>query len=111
VSDTKEPAGFSEKLVNAIPRWAWGTLGIFFGVIMTLQITGYNSSLNRVIEAQVKRMERSVGSLEVVSLGLSKIAAQVSDLESRVTALESHSKFIDSKFHKSQTEPSQKAIK
>ena len=92
--------GFATKALNAIPPWALGFLGLFMGVILTLQITGYNGALIRVVEASTKRYEASAASLEDSAKRFEQIAARVSSLETRVTALEINAARIDQQYHK-----------
>jgi trehalose-6-phosphatase len=92
--------GFAAKALNAIPSWALGFLGLFMGVILTLQITGYNGALIRVVEASTKRYEASAASLEDSAKRFEQIAARVTSLETRVTALEINAARIDQQYHK-----------
>lgn len=103
--ETKE--AFSEKAINSMPRWAWGFLGTFIGIALTMQITGYNGSLNRVIEAHVKRIERTADNLEQSTLKLDSIVRRIEGVEGRLTVLETELKIIkshqfetDRKYHK-----------
>lgn len=93
--------GFATKALNAIPPWALGFLGLFMGVILTLQITGYNGALIRVVEASTKRYEASAASLEDSAKRFEMIASRVTSLESRVTALEISVARTDQKYHNS----------
>jgi hypothetical protein len=97
--DTQE--GFAPKALNAIPAWALGFLGLCMGVILTLQITGYNGALIRVVEATTKRYEASASSLETSAQRFEQIASRVNSLETRVTALEVNAARTDMKYHNS----------
>ena len=100
MSDKELHDSFATKALNAIPSWALGFLGLFMGVILTLQITGYNGALIRVVEASTKRYEASAASLEDSAKRFEHIAARVSSLETRVTALEINAARIDQQYHK-----------
>jgi hypothetical protein len=91
--------GFATKALNAIPAWALGALGLFMGVILTLQITGYNGAAIRLVEATVKRYEASAASIETSAGRLEAIASRLNSLETRVTALELNAQRIDQKYH------------
>jgi hypothetical protein len=102
MSETKElQEGFATKALNAIPPWALGALGLFMGVILTLQITGYNGAAIRLVEATVKRYEASAASLETSAGRLEAIASRINSLETRVTALEINAARVDQKYHNS----------
>jgi hypothetical protein len=105
MSDTQKDIqeGFAAKALNAIPPWALGFLGLFMGVILTLQITGYNSALIRIVEASTKRYEASASSIETSAQRLELIVSRVSSLETRVTALELNAARVDQKYHNSGT--------
>ena len=99
--------GFATKALDAIPKWALGTLGLFMGTVLTLQISGYNSAAIRVIEANVKKYEASATSLEYSAARLAQIASrldgvdkEIITLKSRVQTLELHADSIDAKYHK-----------
>jgi exonuclease VII small subunit len=103
----KAQADFMEKATSAMPKWAWGALGTFIGIALTLQLTGYNSSLNRVIEAYVKRIEKSADNLEASAAKFDAIVKRMDTAEGRITAVErdidalkKHQSVIDSKYHK-----------
>lgn len=103
----KETQEFVSKATNAIPKWAWGVLGTFIGIMMTLQVTGYNGSLNRVIEAYVKRIEKSADTLDASAGKMADVLARLdradnrlNALDSRVTTIEKHQAEIDRTFHK-----------
>lgn len=105
--DYETKQDFSEKAINSMPKWAWGFLGTFIGVALTMQITGYNGSLNRVIEAHVKRIEKTADNLEQSTSRLDLIIKRIEGVESRVTVLESefkllknHQTITDNKYHK-----------
>jgi trehalose-6-phosphatase len=93
--------GFATKALNAIPPWALGALGLFMGVILTLQITGYNGAIVRIVEASTKRYEASAASLETSAKSFELIASRLSSLETRVTALEINAARTDAKYHNS----------
>jgi hypothetical protein len=100
MSETKElQDSFATKALNAIPPWALGFLGLFMGVILTLQITGYNGALIRVVEASTKRYEASAASLETSAQRLEQIATRLNSLDARVTALEINAQRVDAKYH------------
>jgi exonuclease VII small subunit len=98
--ETKE--AFSDRAINSMPRWAWGFLGTFIGIALTMQITGYNGSLNRVIEAHVKRIERTADNLEQSTSKLDSIVRRIEGVEGRLTVLETELKII--KAHQSETD-------
>jgi trehalose-6-phosphatase len=105
MSDTQKDIqeGFAAKALNAIPPWALGALGLFMGVILTLQITGYNGAIVRIVEASTKRYEASAASLETSAKSFELIVSRVSSLETRVTALELNAARVDQKYHSSGT--------
>jgi hypothetical protein len=101
-----DSTAFADKATNAMPKWAWGFLGTFIGVALTLQLTGYNGSLNRVIEAYVKRIEKSADNLEasaakfdVIIKRLDDNDVQVRNLKVRVDAIERENKAIHKTYH------------
>jgi flagellin-like hook-associated protein FlgL len=103
----KTESTFTDKAVNSMPRWAWGFLGTFIGIALTMQITGYNGSLNRIIEAHVKRIERTADNLEQSTSKLDSIVRRIEGVEGRLTVLETELKEIksrqfetDKKYHK-----------
>ena len=105
--DHYKKEAFSDRAINSMPRWAWGFLGTFIGIALTMQITGYNGSLNRVIEAHVKRIERTADNLEQSTLKLDSIVRRIEGVEGRLTVLETELKIIkshqfetDKKYHK-----------
>lgn len=100
MTDTQNPQdGFVNKAISAIPGWALGTLGIVIGVVMTMQVAGYNNAAIRVIEATAKRYEVSATSLETSAKSLEAITARLNSIESRVTALEIRADKTDLKYH------------
>jgi hypothetical protein len=102
MSDTQDiKENFAAKALNAIPSWALGFLGLFMGVILTLQITGYNGALIRVVEASTKRYEASATSLEASAQRFEQIVIRINSLETRVTALEINAARTDQKYHNS----------
>ena len=72
----KEAQEFATKLTDAIPRWAWGVFGVFFGFMMTLQITGYNGPLSRVIEAYVKNIEAGAVAIDASASKMTSVLAR-----------------------------------
>jgi exonuclease VII small subunit len=103
----KFESDFMAKATSAMPKWAWGILGSFIGIALTLQVTGYNGSLNRVIEAYVKRIEKSADNLEASAAKFDAIVKRMDSVEGRMTAaeqdiaaLKKHQSNIDSKYHK-----------
>jgi flagellin-like hook-associated protein FlgL len=106
-ADKNNVEAFSDRAINSMPRWAWGFLGTFIGIALTMQITGYNGSLNRIIEAHVKRIERTADNLEQSTSKLDSIVRRIEGVEGRLTVLETELKEIksrqfetDKKYHK-----------
>ena len=104
----KKDIDFKDKAINSMPKFVWGFLGTFIGVALTLQLTGYNSSINRILEAQVKSIEKSSDSLEKTTVNLNSIIRRIENVEARTTnnerdilAIKQHQAEVDSKFHKS----------
>ena len=93
--------GFVTKALNAIPGWALGTLGVVIGVVMTMQVAGYNNAAIRIIEATAKKYEQSAVSIENSAQRLELIVSRVSSLETSVTALELNAARVDQKYHNS----------
>ena len=99
--------GFADTALKAMPKWAWGALGTFIGVVLTLQFTGYNASLNRVIEAHVKRIEASVSSIDDSGKRLANLITAIEQhdksiqvLTARVDKIEAKQTATDEKYHK-----------
>ena len=42
---TEKMQGFADTALKAMPKWAWGALGTFIGVVLTLQFTGFEAQL------------------------------------------------------------------
>jgi uncharacterized membrane-anchored protein YhcB (DUF1043 family) len=91
---------FVNKAIDAIPGWALGILGIVIGIVMTMQVAGYNNAAIRIIEATAKKYEASAASLEDSAKRFEQIAARVTSLETRVSALEINAARIDQQYHK-----------
>jgi hypothetical protein len=100
MSDTPNDS-FVNKAISAIPGWALGTLGIVIGVVMTMQVAGYNNAAIRIIEAAAKKYEASAASLETSAQRFELIASRVNSIETRVTALEVNAARMDQKYHNS----------
>jgi hypothetical protein len=99
MSKTQDVANFAERATNSMPKWAWGFLGTFIGVALTLQLTGYNGSLNRVIEAYVKRIERSADNLEITAQKFDVIIRRLDDSDAKLKSLNNRVDAIEKENH------------
>jgi predicted Zn-dependent protease with MMP-like domain len=104
----KKDSNFKDKAINSMPKFVWGFLGTFIGVALTLQMTGYNGSINRILEAYVKSIEKSADSLEKTTANLISVISRIENVEIRTTnnerdilMLKQHQAEVDAKFHRS----------
>jgi hypothetical protein len=104
--DTKPdiPKGFLDKVLEAIPNWAMGFLGILLGFSMcfiaVVNLADLKAPFNKYVDAEVARITKAVDSLEAVTFKLDTVVQRVNSLEARVTALEKHKAEIDARYHK-----------
>lgn len=96
VNESTPSSSFADAALQAIPRPVLGVFGILFGLIIFLIFGGFNSSLNRVVNAYASRIERSVESLERVVIRLDTQDARITELDKRLTIVEQENK----RFHK-----------
>jgi hypothetical protein len=96
VKESTSSSSFADAALQAIPRPVLGVFGILFGLIIFLIFGGFNSSLNRVVNAYASRIERSVESLERVVIRLDSQDAKILELDKRLLVVEQENK----RYHK-----------
>jgi hypothetical protein len=78
-------AAFLDRVLDSTPKWAMGFLGIMFGFslcfIAVMTLGDLKAPFNRVIDAQVTRLEKSVDSLETITNRINNLEARVTELE------------------------------
>lgn len=93
----KQPdeAGFIDKALGSVPRWAMAVIGILFATAIFLAFSGLNSAVIRVANAYATRIEKAVVLLEevaarltVLEMGSAVVQKTLGNHEQRIIALE-----------------------
>jgi hypothetical protein len=88
VKESTPSSSFADKALSSIPRPVMGLFGVLFGLVLFLIFGGFQSSLNRIVNAYASRIERSVDSLELVVSKINTTTLRVDAVEKRVDSID-----------------------
>lgn len=98
----KLPEGVVHRAVDKTPSWVWafcgGMVTLSVCVVFVLQVGGFSSPLQRIMNAKATSIERAAESITASAKSMETVARDVENLKDDVDALEKRMDAVD-KYH------------